>query len=67
MRDGSVEAGQPTALLSGLVNQEREGFLPAIHLDHLDPLDNLVHQADSPVSLAGSLHPQTTKLLADPG
>ena len=67
MRDGSVEASQPVTLLSGLLDEEREWFLPAIHLDHFDPVDYLVHQPDSLVSLAGGLHPQATKLFADPG
>ena len=54
-------------LLSGLINQERKWFLPAIHLDHFDPVDNLVHQADSLVSLASSLHSEPPELFAHPG
>ena len=56
-----------SALLSGFTNKEGEGLLPAVHLDHLDPVDNLVHQSDSLVSLAGGLDSQAPKLFADPG
>ena len=55
------------SLLSGFTNKESEGLLPAVHLDHLDPVDNLVHQSDSLVSLAGGLNSQAPKLFADPG
>ena len=55
------------SLLSGFPNKEREGLLPAVHLDHFDPVDNLVHQSDSLVSLAGGLDSEAPKLFANPG
>ena len=53
--------------LSGLLNQLSEGLLPGVHLDHLHPVHNLVHQPDPSVRLASGSHPELSKLLAHPG
>ena len=52
--------------LAGLVHQPCEGLLPGVHLDHLHPVDDLVHQPDPLVCLAGGLHPQLGKLPTHP-
>ena len=53
--------------LAGLMHQPCEGLLPGVHLDHLHPVDDLVHQSDPPVSLGGSFDPQFGKLSTHPG
>ena len=44
-------------VLAGLVHHAGKRLLPRVHLDHLHPVDDLVHQSDPPVSLGGSFDP----------
>ena len=53
--------------LASLMHQPCEGLLPSVHLDHLHPVHNLVHQTDPSVSLASGSYPELSKLLAHPG
>ena len=49
------------------MNQFGKWLLPAVHFDNLHAIDNLTHQSDPLVSLAGCLHSQAAKLLSNPG
>ena len=53
----SCLADHPDLLLARLVHQVSKRLLPGVHLDHLHPVDDLVHQSDPPVSLGGSFDP----------
>ena len=60
-------ADYPDLFLAGFVHQVSKRLLPGVHLDHLHPVDDLVHQSDPPVSLGGSFDPQFGKLSTHPG
>ena len=54
-------------LLSCIMNMAGKRFLPSIHLDHLHPIHNLIHQPDPLVCLPSCSHPQLPKLFPHPG
>jgi hypothetical protein len=52
-------------LLSCFVDHLCERLLPAVHLDHLDPVDDLIHEPDPLVCPTRCLDSQLTKLLTN--
>ena len=53
-------------LLSSLMHQACKGLLPGVHLDHLHPIHDLIHQPNALVCLPCSSDPQLAELFANP-
>jgi hypothetical protein len=54
-------------VLPDVLDEVGEGGLPGVHLDDLDAVDDLAHEADAHVRLVRRLHAQVPDLIANPG
>ena len=52
--------------LSRLPDELAERVFPGVHLDDLDAVDDLVHDADPTVGVGGRLHPEAGEHAAEP-
>lgn len=59
-------AYSPDLSPADLMHHAAEAGLPGIHLDHLDALDDFVHEAHPPVRAVGRLQPERGGFFADP-
>ncbi len=54
-------------VLPDVLDEVGEGGLPGVHLDDLDPVDDLAHETDAHVRLVRCLHAQVPDLVPNPG